>query len=314
MGVVFLFALFEIVIRWTHPEIPPLGTDAVLVQDSVYGSVPGLRRNASGRSNGALFRVDENGFLAYSGARSNRPAWLFLGDSVTMGIGVDPDDTFAGRLAESSPHQVLNPSIIGYDVRDYQTLLQHFLRNRPASGGIERVSVFWCLNDVYPFLQNAGAPGGGVRRAAGPILRFAQRHLRFYQWLKQLATDRPLAYFLHDLQFYRSSAVDSAASVLAEMHALARRHGMQFDVVLLPYQAQLRRDVEDATLPQDVMARALTRRGVPYLDLLPHLRSAPGRPSSLYAYGDGIHFSARGHELIATHLRHRLRSSESADS
>lgn len=308
LAVAVLLLLFEGIIRWTHPEIGPLGTDRQLVQDSAYGSVAGLRPGASGRSNGVLFQIDSAGYIRYSRtAASPSASWLLLGDSVTMGLGVAPDSTFAGRLSAESSLRLLNASLIGYDAADYHALLaQHLAAPDPARPPLTRVTVFWCLNDIYPEMGRRVAPGHSLRRLAGPVMGVVRRHLRSYQWLKKQVADRPHAYFEHDRAPYQSAALDSAVARLAGMRDLAAAHAVRFDVVLLPYEYQLREPSAATLQPQRALSQALSKRGIYVLDVARHLAAGYDAPADLYAYGDGIHFSTTGHRAVADVLRRRL--------
>lgn len=303
-----LLAVVEGGVRLFVPGITPTGTDARLVADSVYGAVPGLRPGAVGTSNGARFAVDRHGFWRYAAAAdTSRPAWLFLGDSVTMGIGVDPDATFAGLAAARSPAwSVLNPSLIGYSSRDYRVLLDHLTR----SGGpfrVERATIFWCLNDVYAAAPGLGEPGRVVRRVGGPALAFLRRSSYTYHWLKDAFFDRPLAYLEHDRRLYEGPPLEGALEDLRAMARLADERGVRLEVVLLPYAAQLRRGAPpEALAPQTLLRDALAEIGLPTHDPLPYLLAHAARPEVLYLYGDGIHFSAEGHAVVARFLAERL--------
>jgi lysophospholipase L1-like esterase len=305
---VALLALVEGCVRLTHPEIGPIGTDRQLAVADRYGDVPGLRPNAVGQSNGALRAVDADGFWRYasaSPASALLPGWLFLGDSVTMGLGVAPDSTFAGRMAAAlDTAAVLNPSLIGYQAADYVALLDALLRERPA---IERVTVFWCLNDAYVPQPWTGTTGAAVRASEGALFDFLRRHVRTYQWAKATFADRPLAYYRHDRAFYASDSAFAAAD--ASLDALARRaatHGVRLDLVALPYEAQLRVDAPaDAFEPQRRLREAAAEHGISFYDAAEALDGVAD-PATLYRYGDGIHFSERGHALLARYLLARL--------
>jgi hypothetical protein len=304
-----LLALLEGAVRLVVPDIIPVGTDRHLVRDRVYDDAPGLQPDAEGRSNGALFRVDGEGFWRYATERDPAlPAWLFLCDSVTMGIGVDPDSTFAGRLAANLKDvRILNPSWIGYSVQHYRALLDVMLNEEPREGGaIERVTVFWCLNDLYGALPALQDPNQTVRRVGGRLLSLARAEFRTYHWLKARLLDRPRSYYLHDLNLYTHDALPVALSDLREMAARCDERGIAFDIVVLPYAYQFRAEDEaKAFLPQRVMHHQLDALSVH--DPAPFLTAHALDPASLYLFGDGIHFNAQGHALLASYLLDRLR-------
>lgn len=293
-------------VRLARPEITPVGTDAALLQDSVYAATPGLRPHAAGTSNGARLQVDARGFWRYAAAApAGRPGWLFLGDSVTMGLGVAPDSTFAGRLAAGQDTlAVLNPALLGYDVQDYRNVLDHLLNAPPAATPhLARVTLFWCLNDAYSAAPGTAGPGQEVRDLGGPFLTFVRRHFFTYQWLKATLFDRARTYYEHDRQLYTAAVVNAVARDLRAMHARAAARGISFEVVLLPYAYQLRQaEAPDAFRPQQLLGARLTAAGVPVYDAAPFLLTHAAEPEALYLYGDGIHLSAAGHRLVAAFL------------
>ena len=303
-----LLLALEGAVRLFVPAIGPVGTDRGLFADSVFAATPGPRAGASGLSNGARFTVGPHGFWQYAAAvDTTRASWLLLGDSVTMGIGVDPDSTFAGRLAVAADSlNLLNPSLIGYSTRDYRSVFFALTDtlHRP-DWRIRRATVFWCLNDVY--VPASTDPGAQVRQVGGTLLMFLRQHTRSYTWLKALLFDRPQTYFDHDRRLYDGPPLDAAFADLAAMQARAQAQGIKLEVVLLPYAAQLRPDAPtDAFTPQQILTERLTTLGLPVHNAAPFLVSVPN-PEALYLYGDGIHFSTEGHNRIAAFVETRLR-------
>ena len=307
LGVLFLV---EAAVRVAIPEITPQGTDGGLFADSVYADTPGPRPGASGLSNGARFSavdVAGYGFWRYAGGHDpSLGSWLLLGDSVTMGLGVDPDSTFAGRLAREVPGiNVLNPSMPGYSGRDYVAVARALI---PGSGtsrvDLSRVLVLWCLNDIYSSAGPVADPDQTVRDVGGSFLSFARRHLHVYQFLKAALFDRPRRYWEYDSRLYREELlVSRSAGDIAAIAALGSERRIEVTVVLLPYEYQLRQGRGDGIwLPQERMSARLRAIGIVPLDPSRYLLDRVEEPAQLYLYGDGIHFSSRGHELISRFL------------
>jgi lysophospholipase L1-like esterase len=298
-----LLLAVEGAVRLALPELGPAGMDAHLVAAERYGRTPGLRPGAEGEAFGATVRVDSGGFVAYSTPPRRGATWLFLGDSVTLGIGVHPDSTFAGRVAAAvDTAAVRNPSLPGYAAQDYVAVLRALASHSDLR--LRRATVVWCLNDAYPpGATDAGAP---ARRVAGPVLGFLQRHVRTYAWAKVAFADRPRTYLLHDLPHYDGDAFTHADRQLAALRALADSAGLQVDLVLIPYEPQLRADAPPEHLrPQRRLAEAAARHGIPLHDATDAFR-LEGHAVALYRYGDGIHLSERGHALLADWLLERL--------
>lgn len=146
-----------------------------------------------------------------------------------MGLGVESDSTFAGRMAaRQDALDVLNPSLVGYSSADYVRVLGSWLDRAGAAQPLRRITVFWCLNDVYADLPVASAPRG-TRRLSPGLQRFVLQHVRTYQWLRTRLFDRPQAYYDHDRRFYAagtSGHLQAALGHLARMHHRATSQGI----------------------------------------------------------------------------------------
>ena len=82
---------------------------------------------------------------------SSRPAQrnaseqvLVLGDSVSVGFGVEVEQTYSFLLGEKLGKKVLNASVTGYGITDYVEVLAHVTNNFKP----ELVIIGICLNDV----------------------------------------------------------------------------------------------------------------------------------------------------------------------
>jgi lysophospholipase L1-like esterase len=310
LAMILLLLLVEALVRLGHPEIAPAGTTRILAADSVYGASPALQPLSNGWSEGERVAVDALGFWKYSvPSDSVQEGWLLLGDSVTMGPGVEPDSTFAGRLAATSPGwKILNPSWLGYSSADYVNVATALLRRSQARRSslpeIRRVTLFWTLNDVYSHCAIGLPPGETVRASGSVFLTWIRQHYRTYFWLKALLFDRPKTYFEFDRQFYRRSDPRflAASSDLDSLQRLCRGARVDFRIVLLPYEYQLRRNDSAAFHPQRLLSRELDSLGIRWYDSAPALMSSGENPRSLYRFGDGIHLSAAGHRELFRYL------------
>jgi hypothetical protein len=317
---ILLFGIFELLVRLLLPAIQPQGTDKILYAENRYGDTHGLMPCSVGRSNGALVHVDKNGFRGtFMPMDTSKVSWLLLGDSVTMGIGVEEDSTFAGLLQSRFPGvNILNPSMIGYHVRDYCNVLHRFVIERKNDLKIRRVFLFWCLNDLYMAKNAVEMPGGKIRLRIGKALNVLRVHSRFYYFLKTILFDRPKSYFLFDSRIYAEDRQKVADGIdrLEDIKRFCRswRHrgwrtpnqnlqdSMEFMVVLLPYEYQLRSRNSDLNEPQRIMRVEMEDHGIEVSDPLPYLKASGIDSKVLYLYGDGIHLSTTGHRMVADFL------------
>lgn len=308
LSVIGLFALMEVGVRMIMPEIGPIGTEKTLINDDAFNGRGGLAKNAEGTSNGALVQTDERRVIAYSRPfDSSLNSVLFLGDSVTMGLGVQSDSTFAGLLSGSMDSlNILNTALIGYNGTDYKAVVDSFLSVKSPLEydwqNVEQVVVFWCLNDIYKDVPPSTIPGGMTRKFGAGILPFIRRHFRLYQVLKNAFFDRSRSYYEHDAFYYApfGQYYQHAILMLEKIQKICNEQGVGLQVVLLPYEYQLRTHLpaDSLNIPQKLFKKDLQARNIPVTDAFSFMRSM-GDSKELYLYGDGIHFSNAGHRVFA---------------
>lgn len=298
----FVFIL-ELSVRLFMPQVIPQGTSKQLYRDSVYATSSGLAPGAVGFSNGALVRVDQYGFRATSvPVDSTKKSWLLIGDSVTMGIGVQADSTFAGRLQQKQDSlDVLNAALIGYNVSDYLNVARALIADGRYGFDIRKVSLFWCLNDIYDNVPVVEVPGGKLRHWFSGSLAWLRSKSRLYQLVKGTLFNRPRAYFEFDSRFYNAESPEFLAALdkLDKISAMCEARDIRFEVLLLPYAWQFS-DRQTLFYPQALMEEALRGMDIPVRRPLQMVK--PEHSADLYLFGDGIHFSNRGHKLLAREL------------
>lgn len=310
-AVVIIFLILEVIIRIFFPVVSAQGTQKELFDNTMYFGARGLIPHSSGYSNGKLVQVDAFGCRqCTSPIDTTKRSWLLLGDSVTFGIGAESDSTFAcivqNRLDSIN---VLNPSVIGNAVNDYLAVVDYFIVHNNFNLDIRRLTIFYCLNDLYFGIKDEQAPGGNLRYVLGDFLRFFQVHSRFYTFLKKQVSDRPKSYFLFDTQFYSSDnpLFQKAMQGLVDISETCARRNIAFDIVLLPYEYQLRLPNSNLSDPQRLVQEALAGfSNIHIYNPGDYLQQHSATSEQLFLYGDGIHFSHTGHRLIAAYLLENL--------
>lgn len=310
VGVAALLLALEGAVRMARPDIQPAGAEASLFLDSAFvdaaGRTTGLRPGAVGTANGETVRVDAGGFHVYGGNADvdSGGVWLWLGDSVTFGVGVPADSTVAGRLAaRQDTARILNPAVLGWGTADYRRRLTAAL----ADGVVPaRVTLVWCLNDADPARPSAPGEVSTVEDWKRKAKVWLNVHSRLYRLAKDAMLDRPLRYFEHDRQLYEPlldtragrepHPVDRALADLWAIQDTLSARGIPFDVVVAPYEPQLR---PGSRAPQLGLLPRLRARGLPTLDLIDAFAEAADDPSTLFLWSDGIHWSSRGHAVAA---------------
>lgn len=291
--VLLLLLAGEIFVRLFLPHVQLLGTDKHLLLDPAYGRTYGWVPGASGKSFSAQVRINDEGFRDHGGPADADSSILLIGDSVTFGVGVEADSTFAGRLQKSYPTtKIINSAAIGYSLEDYHEILPYVFER---AGEVRHAFICYALNDFTPTLsQKHDAPPFWAARG---VLR---EHSKLYVFLKGTLFDRSEDYFLYDYDFYtrESPQLFRTFSLLESLVDSLERRNISVTVVLVPYEYQLRIDDPKYSLPQEKLAAFMHSRNINYIDTEPLFRR-DGRPSRDYfLYADHMHLSSTGHGII----------------
>jgi lysophospholipase L1-like esterase len=298
--VVFLL-LFELFIRLFIPEIQLAGTSKNILTGSLYSSSRGLKENTTGISNGIKKSTNEYHSWKYSGVKSkSKNKILFLGDSVTMGIGVENDSTFAGIL--NNHFNIINPSVIGYSSHDYVNVFNAFISDNKYDLNYDAVYLFWTLNDVYAdsFIQELPAftPDDKIYR----FINFLRHNSKAYLFLKNLISDRSEVYYNFDSKFYseENELLEKSIENLIYISDKCKEMKIDFFIFLLPYEYQVRNyENESVQKPQETLSESLSLSGIKTIDCITAFKNEFTESHGFYLYGDGIHFSGKGHNKLA---------------
>ncbi|MBI5729819.1 MAG: SGNH/GDSL hydrolase family protein [Ignavibacteriales bacterium] len=312
--IIFLFfLLLEITVRLLYPQIHLSGSSSALFKDSVYYYSAGLVPNSIGTSYGVKKEVNPNGFWKYNNSLQSinkKKKWLFLGDSITMGIGVDNDSTFPGIInSEADSVEILNSAMIGYSSLDYLNIVKKLIQKDGNSIGVQKIFIFWCLNDIYDFYPTSNSPDYREKGIFGNVIKFLSANLKTWQLLKEVFSDRQKDYFLYDYQFYESSNPLYNKSIvnIKECASIARSKNVDISVIILPYEYQIRNfNKKELFRPQKLFQKKLESTGIKIFDISEDFKPYTNDSKSLYLFGDGIHFSELGHKLISKILLTRF--------
>lgn len=312
ISIILLFLLLELAVRIFVPQIRLPGTSAALIVDSLYNESPGIRSDTSGTSGGIIKESNQYHSWKYlKPVSANTHKLLFLGDSVTMGIGVENDSTYAGIINNNTDSiNVINPSLIGYSSKDYLNVVNYFLIRNKFNLNFSSVVIFWTLNDIYSNYPDNESPELSSNGFIGNIISFLRSNSKAYQFLKNLLSDRPKAYYEYDSQFYTDSnpLLQKSVADILKISAICDSLKIKFQLVLLPYEYQIRNYNRTGIFqPQQILKEKLKNRNIDTIDPGELIRNDYDKTITDYLYGDGIHFNERGNSLIAGYLRSFLK-------
>ncbi|NUO79494.1 SGNH/GDSL hydrolase family protein [candidate division KSB1 bacterium] len=234
--------------------------------------------------------------------RAKEEKILLLGDSVLFGPSVEEQETIAELLRASLQACIVNAAVIGHNTSDYVEVLRYWKQKT----ALARAVVFLCLNDVQN--DTSTVQDLTLTKNLNRLLAQLRAHSKFYMLLKNTVSDRSQVYFSHDQQFYQphDARFQQAIKDLAVMQALCSEMNVRFDVVLLPYEYQLRNSTQPGVWsPQELLQEQVRALKINCLAI--DFSSFYGsRSKELYLYADGIHLSKLGHQLVAEQVSRYL--------
>jgi len=244
---------------------------------------------------------------------------LCVGDSFTLGYGVDDAGTYEAELERAEPRlQAVNMGQGGYGVDqaylwyerdgaelDHDLVLFVFIATdfdrmlTSRFGGrlekpVLRVEDGELVAHNVPVPESASAGSGRLARL--------RKNLAFFDLLHRMTRPNRAA----DAQKIAGSALpyrEVGEAVLRDVKRLADERGANAAFAMLPLKDRL------AGRPTEVsawVAGVAQELGVPFVDLTPTLDAVPKAERELYYQADG-HFNALGNRLVAEALLERLR-------
>ncbi|HYC57687.1 MAG TPA: SGNH/GDSL hydrolase family protein [Candidatus Binatia bacterium] len=256
---------------------------------------------------------------------------LAIGDSFTMGYGVERGELFADLLEKDLGVDVVNTGTGGYEIIHQVQVLREY--GRELAPDLVLFSLYLgndlAQNDEWKRSQDGASLTSLVRQYPTRHARGTKLGLLLSQFRYSLRTrqtrDRdewlPLEGYLElcarELGEGARKDYDLSASLLAELRGQARGLGAELFVVLLPYRSMVEADAleslrqkvpdldqaYDLTRPAREIGERLRQLGIDYLDVTPVLTRAHrdlGKP--LFFAVDG-HFNVDGHRVVAEALR-----------
>lgn len=263
--------------------------------------------NSQGVSFGAAVFSDSDGFRIpenYQYPNADR-AILLIGDSVTFGVGVPEERTFAGLLRTSNGSvAVYNAAVNGFSLPDYLRTAELALSKHPE---IDEVLLFYCLNDFREIGQAEETPAktdglAGVKRAIASAFagmnEFLGPRSKLYVLITGLTTDPSRRYFEWDLSLMNAASgrTNEILEPIEKINELVKERNGKFAVFLNPYEFQLRQEGGDFS-PQNRIIEYLKERGIRYVDTRESFRQLP-RPSAAFLFADPMHLSELGHKVV----------------
>ena len=222
---------------------------------------------------------------------------VVIGDSFTLGWGVELDQTFCKRLErmfrrESDEYEVINMGVGNYNsVMEVELFKQKGLQLEP-----DLVILMFFLNDTE-------AVPRGRSRLADAFIRHSyfyaflfERHLRLKSRFLEESGWR--SYYSSLYSRKNQENIEAASTAIRDLISLCRRNDIEILVANIP---ELR-NLEDYEfgVATDYICGLAEEGGVPFVDLLPSLTAH--KPESLWVSREDPHANGRANEIIARRL------------
>ena len=231
------------------------------------------------------FRDDE-----YPLQRTDKRRIIFLGDSLTLGWGVEKEQTFEhlleSQLDEKAPSEVINLGVGNYNTtQEVNLFIDKGAKYKP-----ELVVLFYFINDAEPLPQKSKFPGLGY-------FRFTTFYWsRIKALLARFSNGSSYKDYYSALYQEGSSGWEQSKAALLELKELSHEHGFDLKVVILP---ELHELVDYAFAREhELLAGFMNQNGIEHLDLAPFFKDQH-TPYSLWVSTDDAHPNALAHSLIA---------------
>ncbi len=231
---------------------------------------------------------------------------LVLGDSITMGLGVDrTEDVFTHVLERELRGRGFSAEVLNFGVSGYNTQQEvEILADKGLAFAPDLVILAYCLNDT---LQMNGGIISQLRERERQAPGVA--HYQLAPWLARSALYRLIrARFYSDrivekrVQHYRDLKADTVEPSLKKLRRLADENGFEVLVAVLPAD-------QDRGSPEQYaqIAERAAAQGLPHLDLRAAFEQCAAAGENLY--NDSWHPSAAGHACLGRALAEHLAAS-----
>ncbi len=292
---------------------------------------PDSRRAYFHRPNQKAFTIDKPFVTNSMGFRDEREVpvqkdgefrILALGDSLTVGLGVSAEDTYASQLEKlleqrNAPIRVINGGVGCYGTWQEVDVLKE--KGSVVKPDIVTLAFYW--NDLYTRPAKVepipSDQSGEQQDASLKYLRIFKRSrvLLFLRerWASLSNMMWPTFEWTHrDMIFkgltspYLEQAYSDVGKSIEEFKSLQDDGGFMPVLVIVPMPMQVQQPDAPPTHMQQRIEAVAKKVGLRTLDLLPAMRRAYAEKPDLYIPWDHEHFSPRGHKVVAEALERYL--------
>ncbi len=271
-----------------------------------FDKIHKLRPKSEGIVLGEKFFTDNLGFRIPSKEYSyeSKKKILFLGDSVTFGVGIKEESTFVGKFRKNlTEHSVFNLALFGYQINEYSAQINDLKSFNP----IDKILIFLTLNDVYITANiQINQKSENTYNKSLKILNFnfikkINTYLRnksyLYTFFKGNVIDPPETWFNNTLAYYKKNDLEFVRTFFIDFTDFVNKNGIKSYIFILPYEYQTRDCKKELLLPQRKIIELSKDISNNFYDLTANFCNYE-RPKKLFLKYDPMHLSKEGHKLV----------------
>jgi len=301
-----------------YPNYYTLKPNTLITQPERYGDIK-YQTNAHGFRNSAQLESDDK--------------ILFLGDSVTFGLGVQESQIFTTLISKTlNTHSkknsisCINLSMFGYTPRNELNVLKNIgLKFKP-----DQIILQLYMNDFYRRNTN-NKPMNMIETITNNLIALKNMVINqsaFFRRFRQLGQKINFILF-HDIRrkYFTDTLNDSEPQAISklfmqyqlgeiesfqyiqEMNNIAKTNKIPYKIILTPNEVQLFTNKFDNI--NNKISLFCKQNEIPFFDMLQPFRLSRKKE---YIFNDGLHLSPFGHKLVCEYLnQHVLKTTRVTD-
>ena len=229
----------------------------------------------------------------YSTRKSSKHRILFLGDSLTLGWGVEKNQTFEYRL-EQKLNEIVPTEIINFGVGNYNTQQEvEAFFEKGKKYDPDEIVLFYFINDVE------------ITQKKSTLAFLSHSYLISFYWSRFRAMLVNLFSVNNYITYYKtlyeenSPGFEISKASIIRLKEYCINKGVKLKVVLLPELHNLKE--YPFKHEHNMILSFLGSQGITKLDLQPFFSNLKDEPVSLWVALDDAHPNSRAHALIASY-------------
>jgi len=309
-GVIFIIFFLEIIIRvFNFAGLQGYDKNFFYSENGFALNKPNNQLKVFGK----YARIDSNGFrvpLDDSVYDKNKTSILFLGDSVSFGVGVKEKETFIGLLRGKSNKNILNASVSGHNLESYLYFIEKY--NNKLDSKFNEAIIFLCLNDIISYQgvlpkktltenndNNKFIENNVKNNISLKINIFLREKSTLFVFLKGLLTNPAKRHYNYISWMYKNEeSLKQYKKSISKIAIFSKSKNIKTTFVLLPYAYQINNKCElQFMVPQSKIKKIFEELNLVIYDYSYKFCNNPMNKFFFLPF-DPVHLSTDGHKYV----------------